>query len=390
MSPPSVLPGVTLFLLAAGHPVARAGGVGDSALLRYADPPVLVSTTVGPTWRATVDCAPPVSLPPLIGARVGFTYDFDLDGIADATDSLGVSPADCTDDGESGPGRIALSRRLGTGRAAAVLRADLLSAADSVAARHVVLTGGAGSLLRIARYCARPRNGEPEWIEVRNVSSRPVSLAQARLEGRALFAFSALSALSGTLAPGDAFVAGSDTAELRLWQPGARVVPLSSWSNLRNSGDTIRLTLAMEGAGSPNQAAALLLTLDSLVYGPAVDPSEACASAATEGSAAAASGYALEFSAPRWSRASRVSASSGSAPFTLTVRAPAGGRYDLFAYDLDGRPLCTLARDAAGPASFTLPASSCPALDFVRAGRVILHLSPRHAPGLRTLLRIGP
>src|SRR5690554_3253025 len=124
----------------------------DSVLLRYADPPALVFTSTGPEWRAAVDSAPPVSLPALIGARVGFSYDFDLDGVADATDSLGISPADCRDDGASGPGRIALRRRLGASRDAAVLRADLITAADSIAARHDVFTGGAGALLRLARF----------------------------------------------------------------------------------------------------------------------------------------------------------------------------------------------------------------------------------------------
>src|SRR5690606_9707553 len=236
---------------------------------------------------------------------------------------------------------------------AAVLRADLITAADSIAARHDVFTGGAGALLRLARFCARPRNGEPEWIEVRNVSSRPVALASVRLEGRVL---------TGLLAPGESFVAGSDTAELRLWQPGHRLTALSSWSNLRNSGDTIRLAFT-DAATAPKNTAVPLMR-DSLVYGPAADPSEGCASVAGEGSSAAASGYAVEFSTPRWSRA------RGSVPFVVTVHAPAGGRYDLVLYDLDGRPLCALARareGVAGPASFPLPSSSCPALDFVRA-----------------------
>lgn len=389
---PSVLPAVILSFLAADPPAARGTAFADSVILRYAAPPVLVSTPAGREWRAAVDCAPPVSLPSLIGARVAFAYDFDLDGVVDAADTLGISPADC-DEGASAPGRIALSRRLGSTRAAAVLRADLLTASDTLAARHVHMTGGSGSLLRIVRYCARPRNGEPEWIELRNVAAHPLVLAQARLEGRVL---------AGTLAPGEGMLAGGDTAELRLWQPGHRIIALSSWANLRNSGDTIRLTLALPGGvtgtsgasaaapTSPAKAPVLTVMLDSLVYGPAADPSEGCASLAGEGSSAAASGYALEVSAPRWSRAAPRAAPSGSAPFVVTVHAPAGGRYDLFAYDLDGRPFCALARGAAGPATIPFPPVSCPVLSGVRADRVILHLAPRQAPGVRLLLRIGP
>lgn len=371
---------------------ARAAVSTQEAILRYTDPPHVALTPAGPEWRAAVDCAPPVALPSLIGARVGFTYDFDLDGIteeADAADSLGISPADCRVDGESAPGRIPLRRRLapqgGDNGDAAVLRADLITAADSVVARHVLLTKGSGSLLRIVRYCARPRHGEPEWIEVRNVSARPLALTQVRLEGRAVS-----GAPSLRLAPGASFLAAGDTAGVRVWQPGHHVVALSSWSNLRNSGDTLRLTLTGPPATDLPQAPAIILTLDSLVYGPAADPSEGCASLAGEGSSAAASGYALEVSAPRWSRAGARSGSAPfAAPFAVTVRAPAGGRYDLSVYDLDGRPVCTLARAAAGPATITFPPAACPALSEIPAGRVILQLSPHHAPRVRTLLRIG-
>ncbi len=376
---------------AASFPAATATVSALEPILRYADPPVVASGPAGPEWRAAVDCAPPVSLPSLIGARVGFAYDFDLDGIADAADSLGVSPADCSLDGTSAPGRIALTRRLGNqggshrdvGSAgdAAVLRADLLTAGDSVVARHLTLTTAPGRLLRIVRYCARPRNGEPEWIEVRNVSSRPLALTQVRLEGRVVS-----GSPSSRLAPGESFMAASDTAELRLWQPGHHAVALSSWSNLRNSGDTLRLTLTGPPATDLPKAPAIILTLDSLVYGPAADPSEGCASLAGEGSSAAASGYALEVSAPRWSRAGSP---SGSVPFAVTVRAPAGGRYDLSVYDLDGRPLCALAREAAGPVTIPFPPAACPALVEIPAGHVILQLSPHHAPRVRTLLRIG-
>lgn len=371
-----------------------ASAARDSALLRYADPPVVETTPVGREWRAAVDCAPPVSLASLIGARVGFAFDADLDGVSDAADSLGISPADC---GESAPGRIVLRRRFsppataGTAQGAfldaAVVRATLRAATDTVADARAMLTAGTGSMLRIARFCARPRNGEPEWVELRNAAPRALSLARVRFEGRAL---------AGSLAPGESVVAGSDTAELRVWQPGARILPLSSWSNLRNSGDTLRVTLSGDFVAPtpPVSAASALLTLDSLVYGTGAHAAEACASTGDEDAAAGAAGYALEFSTPRGGRAERgrVSSSEG---FTVTVRAPAGGRYDLTVYDLDGRPLCVLARAAAGPATHAFPpsvpaSSPCSALASLRAGRVIFHLSPRAAPGLRALLRVVP
>jgi hypothetical protein len=335
----------------------------DTSWLRFADPPVLVHTAAGVEWRAAADCAPPVVLASLIGARVGFAYDFNLDGLADATDSLGISPSECGEDRESGPGRIVLRRRLATVQAA-VLRATLISPSGAVVDSHFVQTGGLGSMLRLSRFCAAPQNGEPEWIEVRNVTTVSVPLVRVKLEGRAL---------SDTLMAGDSFVAGSDTAELRLWQPGARLVALSSWSSLRNSGDTLRLK--RDGG----------LTLDSVMYGASAHPLADCVSEAGEGAAAAAAGYSLELSAPRWARTS-----TQAMPLTISVRAPAGGRYDLLVYDLDGRPLCALARGGEGPISVTFPPPLCPLLSDYRAGRVIILLAPHGAPSVRTLLRVAP
>jgi len=357
------------FMVGAAACAAGASGTGpraaadssEPAPLRFVEGPALErSVSTGDIlWRASVGCDASVPGSLLVGARVALASDLDLDRVADAVDTVAVAPADCDD-----AGRIPLRRRLSP--APAALRASLLTPGGSVVASHELLTAGAGSLLRLTRYCAAPQNGEPEWIEVRNVASRALAMTFAKLEGRAL-------AAAGFLEPGAAFVAGSDTAELRLWQPGARLVALSSWSNLRNSGDTLRLTRE-DG-----------FVLDTLVHSPAAS-TDGCASLATEGAAAAASGYALEFSARRWARSS---GDAGAAAFTITVRAPAEARYDLVVYDLDGRPLCTLARAASGPASFSLPAS-CPALGAARAGRVIIHLSPHAAPGVRALLRIAP
>jgi hypothetical protein len=234
------------------------------------------------------------------------------------------------------------------------------------------LTGEAGSLLTLRRFCARPRNGEPEWIEVRNVSALPVSLANARLEGRAL---------SGAvkLDPGESLtaLAAADTAEMRLWQPGARAFPLSSWPGLRNSGDTLRLSVDVPVRGGGVAA----LVLDSVVYGAAVSPREACASVPAEESPAGAHGFALDMPPGRWR--------PHAGPWTVTVTAPAAGAYDLRVYDLDGLALCALARGASGPRTFALTRATCGRLP-ASATAVLLHLQPRDAPPLRKLLRIAP
>ncbi len=342
-----------------GHVVVAAAWALAAAValpasgLRFAAPPALAPAPGGGVlWSTHVSCA---DAPALIGAQVSFALDFDLDGAPDAADSLGISPADC--EGDGGSGRVALRRALRPAHPA-LLRAFLRGASGAPSDSHAALTAGAGSLLTVARYCARPKNGEPEWIEVRNNASFHVPLAKVRLENRAL---------AGTLAPGESFTSGSDTAELRLWRPGARILALSSWSNLRNSGDTIRLAFA----GGP--------ALDSVVYGGGKFPREACASLEPD-EAGAAHGYAFELPSPaRWSP--RAGA------FAFGVTAPATGRYDLRVFDLDGRPLCQLARDAVGPASFALPHAACPGLE-ARRGSVLLHLAPRRGPGVRGRISI--
>ena len=349
---------VTMVALSALSAIAAA------APLRYADPPVLAppsSTGGSPLWSAAVDCAPPVALPALIGARVVFHFDVDLDGVADAVDSIGISPADCGDDG-----RIALRRRLAFAHPA-LLRAELRAPDDSLAATRFALTHGAGSLLRIERYCARPRNGEPEWIEVRNAGAHAIPLTSLRLEGRAL---------AGTLAPGAGFTASADTAELRLWQPGAVATSLSSWSSLRNSGDTLRITWT---GGGPTQT----VTLDSVVYAAPSYPREDCASLAEDGSAAAAAGYRIVLPSGAWRR--------GDPDFVIDVDAPPAGRYTLRVLDLDGVPRCRLLRESTGPARVPLPPPRCEWLGPHGPARtVLLHVQPHGAPGVRRVLRVLP
>ena len=339
-----------------------AGGTAFATSLRFATTPTLSTVSGGAlVWTASVACEDP---PALIGARVAFAFDFDLDGAPDAVDTLGISAADCDDSAA----HVALRRLLRPAHPA-LLRATLLDAAGAPADSHAVLTSGLGGLLAIARYCARPANGEPEWIEVRNGVDFPVSLTRARLDGRA-FAGGATLPLD-TLPPGSECAATPDTAELRLWRPGARLVMLSSWTNLRNSGDTIRLSLS----GGP--------TLDSVIYPwNGAWPREQCVSQETEEAAASAHGFGLTLPAPaRW-RAHQ-------GPFAIDVRASDAGRYDLRVYDLDGRPLCALARGATGSATYTLPHAICADLG-ARRGTFLLHLDPRDGPGVRRMFTILP
>jgi hypothetical protein len=343
--------------------VALAGAQG----LRFSQPPSAKRFSDGALeWSASVSCADP-SL--LLGARVVFSLRSGLGEPsgpdAPSPPSLALSPAGCEGD------RLPLRRAFFPGTPA-VLRAELTDGGDSVTDVHSLLTGEAGSLLSLRRFCARPRNGEPEWIEVRNVSALPVSLSKVRLEARALSGASALEPGESLLA-----VAAADTAELRLWQPGGRAFPLSSWPGLRNTGDTLRLSVDV---AARNGAIASLI-LDSVVYGAAASSREACASLASEESGGAAHGFALEAPPGRWNRRA--------GPWTLSVTAPADGFYDLRVYDLDGLALCALARGASGPRTFGMSSATCARLP-ASATTALLWLQPRGAPAVRKLLRITP
>ena len=350
--------------------------VGHAQGLRFNGVPEARRFTDGTVeWAASVSCAEPALL---LGARVAFSLDTDLEGGGDTAGTplapSWLSPADC--EGSTLP----LRRGFSPGPPA-VLRAELRTqmpatragvsvSVDSVTDVHTLLMGEPGSLLSLPRFCARPKNGEPDWIEVRNVSRVPVALGKVRLEGRAL---------AGSLSPGASLTAfaAADTAEMRLWQPGAAAFPLSSWPGLRNTGDTLRLSLEVSARGG----ALASLVLDSVVYGPGASPREACASVPTEESGAGAHGFALEMAAGRWRRRA--------GPWTLAVTAPADGRYDLRAYDLDGLEVCALAHPAIGPRAFSLSTATCARL-AASATAVLLQLQPRRAPAVRKLLWIVP
>ncbi len=303
-------------------------------------------------WEADLRCPGPVATQ---GARLLFGFDRNLDGAPDAVDTLPLAAGDCLD----GLLRV---RRTFPPPFPSVLRTEIRDARGNTGGSHGVLTAGGGSLLSIHRYCARPRDGEPEWVEILNVSQVPVSLQHARLQRRSL-------AGAGLLEPGESLTVGRDTANLRAWRPVGRLFGTGTWSNLRNAGDTLRLSLD-DG-----------LSLDSLAYGAGGFPLEACASLDVDGgggSAGAAFGYSIETGAPRWRR--------GSPPIRVEVRAPETGRYDLRAYDLDGLELCVLARGASGNTSHAFPAPGCPHQRAV--GTVLFVLHPRDAPAVRAVLRI--
>lgn len=362
---------------------------------RFVSPPVIERFgSGGLEWSASVSCADPVAL---LGSRIAYSFDADLDGVGDTSGpyasppylntgaSTSLSPGDCVDGVLPIRRSFVLALPAAAAAPPAVLRAELWLARtpeDSLAESHSLLTGPPGSLLSLRTFCARPRNGEPEWVEIKNVSSVTVSLSRVRLEGRALSASS-----SSTLGPGESLTAypAADSVEMRLWRPGARTMPLASWPGLRNSGDTIRLameTLEAKSSRIPTRT----VSLDSVSYGTGLigdgDAREACASAPDEESSAAAQGFGIEIPGDRWRR--------DAGPLIVKITAPEAPRaYDLKLYDLDGFLLCNLARRAHGSQTVSLSEFTCPGLRD-DATALILLLRPSDAPSVRRVVRVIP
>ncbi len=113
-----------------------------------------------------------------------------------------------------------------------------------------------GRPLAFTEWHAAPQAGEAEWVEIRNRTAdsggigRKLDLAGAAFNGHAL------GSKAGGLEPGGFLVlTGSlDKFAARYGALKARVLPITGWRPLRNSGDTLTLSLAG-------------FTVDSVAYG---------------------------------------------------------------------------------------------------------------------------
>lgn len=171
---------------------------------------------------------------------------------------------------------------------------------------------------------AAPGDGEPEWIEIRNVSlsarggGRRISLERCEVGG--------MEAGSGGafLDPGQSLFLVSDTAAFRsrFGFPEAKVRRPSGWRALRNTGDT--LVLALDGVPA-----------DTLSWG----------SLRPGGSPPASDGSGRPARAD-WSLSGR--AAFPDAPLLAEVFAPEGDDYVLRAFDLEGNPVREIGRGGPG------------------------------------------
>ncbi|MDZ7374789.1 MAG: lamin tail domain-containing protein [candidate division KSB1 bacterium] len=110
---------------------------------------------------------------------------------------------------------------------------------DSLCVRVAARVGD----VRINEIYYRPESGQPEWVELANVSDRPVNLAGWRVKDATPGAGAEVpnAASSWLLAPGGLAVIAADTSGCglgRLW-PGRVFVPTGGFPSLNNNGDSV-------------------------------------------------------------------------------------------------------------------------------------------------------
>jgi hypothetical protein len=253
-------------------------------------------------------------------ARVFVALDADWDGRAETLlDSARLDPA--------GPFPAQAVFRIpagARGRLAAYLEPGDEDPGDDVLA--AALEPG-GAPLAFGACEPEGHGGGPEWVEIRNPSGagRRIALSEARVDGMAL------GAKAGALDPGGRAFLTSDTAAFRArYGPlQAKVLRPEPWRSLRNSGDTLVLTLC----GLP---------VDTLSWGAARagTPEGGGGPGLTGGDGP---GFPAEAG---WTLSGRTAFPI--APLEVEVRAPAGADYVLRAFDLEGGVAREIGRGGPG------------------------------------------
>ena len=192
-----------------------------------------------------------------------------------------------------------------------------------------------GRPLAITEWRPAPAMGEPEWVEIRNRTADSGGIARRLDLSRAAFNGLALGSKAGILEPGG-FLVLTESLErfrARFGSIKARVLQPAGWRPLRNSGDTLAVSLAG-------------LTVDSLVYGavPAAETREA----GTPGFSIDAAEAAM---AEGWSLSGRVAGAGRT--LDVEVRAANGKSYALRVFDLEGNKVRELGNGGAGRRLYT-------------------------------------
>ncbi|MEO6095452.1 MAG: hypothetical protein ABIW76_07170 [Fibrobacteria bacterium] len=184
-----------------------------------------------------------------------------------------------------------------------------------------------GRPLEITEWRPAPAPGEPEWAEIRNRTADSGGIARRLDLGYAAFNGLPLGSKAGTLEPGE-FLVVTESAERfrsRFGPIKARVLQPSGWRPLRNTGDTLVLSLAG-------------IAVDSVIY-PAVTGAET-ASPGTPGFSARAEG------GDAWKLSGKVAGPGRT--LDVEVVTASGGSYALRIFDLEGNLVKMLGTGGAG------------------------------------------
>ncbi len=214
-----------------------------------------------------------------------------------------------------------------------------LSRDDNPANNTFSIALGSTHALVVGEWCPAPESGSPEWVEIRNATldssgqGRTLSLTQVAFKGKAL------GSKAGDLAPGEYLILTEDAARFRShYGPiKVRILELTAWPGLRNTGDTLSLSVWNE-------------PIDSVIYRSGdISGSGTClVRGADEWSSGSGSpGFTeatiAEFS---WELGTRI-ASAGQ-PLDVDVRAPTGFNYTVRVFDLEGNCVRDLGEGGSG------------------------------------------
>jgi hypothetical protein len=234
-------------------------------------------------------------------------------------------------------GRVSLRTELGPGLRGIVHAA--LDADENPANDAFLLRAGTGRPLAISEWRAAPAPGEPEWVEIRNATGDSGGTGRRLEMSAAGFNGVPLGARAGALEPGGFLVLASDLDGFRA-RYGAlkvRAIQLPGWAALRNTGDTLRLSLA----GFPVDSVAYDAR-GRLVFGP--DGSRE--GTAPPGASGGTPGYAVEpVVRDGWTLSGRMVGPGR--PLDVEVRS-VSREYVLRVFDLEGNVVRELGRGGPG------------------------------------------
>jgi hypothetical protein len=217
--------------------------------------------------------------------------------------------------------------RIGAGAGVRGIVHAALGRDDDPSDDRFILPVEPGRPLAITEWRPAPAPGEPEWAEIRNRTADSGGIARRLDLGRAAFNGVPLGAKAGTLEPGEYLVV-TESAErfrARFGAIKARALQPAGWRPLRNTGDTLVLSLAG-------------IAVDSVIY---------AAASGWETAAPGTPGFAAPAEAgDAWTLSGKVAGPGRT--LDVEVETASGGSYALRIFDLEGNLVRVLGAGGAG------------------------------------------